>query len=63
MVWGELMNCKDCRFWAGNLNDDDELESLAAAGPSYITGPMFGCVHFSPIALEAPQASRHDLFD
>lgn len=30
-----VMNCKDCRFWAGNLNDDDELEGLAAVGPSH----------------------------
>ena len=36
MVWGELMNCKDCRFWFPNAEPDSEDDEprMSSCGPS-----------------------------
>lgn len=50
--------CTNPRVGGGSYSDDEhDADDAANSYETFITGPLFGCVHFSPCAPSTPQAS------
>lgn len=50
--------CTNPKVGGGSYSDDEhDADDAANSYETFITGPLFGCVHFSPCAPSTPQAS------